>query len=57
MWTLVIFVYMTRGALVEVQVPTFESRAACVAAGRAYKAEGLSSVVISESFECRQTSR
>lgn len=51
-WTLIIIIYMTRSANVEITIPKFESIIACERAGESYTANGLSSVIISKQHRC-----
>lgn len=56
MFVLIILITMTRGAIVQVEVP-FPDRASCEAAASSYRATGMSAVVISTTHRCEERKR
>lgn len=50
---LLLFISMTRGATVQVEIP-FDTMEACQAAEKSYKATGMSSVVIYSNHKCER---
>lgn len=50
---LILFISMTRGATVQVEIP-FDTIDACETAGKGYKETGMSSVLIYSNHKCER---